>query len=423
MVCEESSEGSLWLLGVFMSIIASTCTNLGVNLQKYSFLLEAKRIVKDKRSYLRQPKWIFGMLMVIIGSIGDFVALGFAPQTLITPVGGFTMVANVFFAHYFLNEDFNRRDAIATALIIAGVVQVAFFADRSAKCFTLQELVDFYSRVAFIVYAVLVGLICIILVCLVKHIEHLSESLGSSSRQYMRFKRIHPILYPALSGVFGAQSVLFAKSTAELIKTTMTGDNQLTNYGTYLIGCGMLTCIFLQIHWLAQGLQRFDAVFIVPVFQCFFITVSIIGGGVYFDEFKIMSIFQISMFLVGVAITLCGVFLLSQRPMNEIKPVQRFKASVHAVIFIKRLQKDLGMQYQWVDSKPFSDHETTILDRDSTVECPPSPIRPLVDEEETSYSVTNGSSSSSIEAASLKEVSASSKNQLGEKFVLMKAQV
>lgn len=44
-----------------------------------------------------------------------------------------------------------------------------------------------------------------------------------------------------------------------------------------------------QIHWLAFGLQFFDAVFIVPVFQCFFISVSIFGGGVYFKEFSKMS--------------------------------------------------------------------------------------------------------------------------------------
>lgn len=45
----------------------------------------------------------------------------------------------------------------------------------------------------------------------------------------------------------------------------------------------------VQIHWLAHGLQSFDAVFIVPVFQCFFISVSIFGGGVYFKEFAAMS--------------------------------------------------------------------------------------------------------------------------------------
>ena len=47
--------------------------------------------------------------MVVVGSLGDFAALGFAPQTLVTPVGGFTMVANVVFARFFLKEAFVHR--------------------------------------------------------------------------------------------------------------------------------------------------------------------------------------------------------------------------------------------------------------------------------------------------------------------------
>ena len=34
------------------------------------------------------------------------------------------------------------------------------------------------------------------------------------------FSQIHKVLYPTLSGVLGAQSVLFAKCTAELVKST-----------------------------------------------------------------------------------------------------------------------------------------------------------------------------------------------------------
>lgn len=78
---------------------------------------------------------------------------------------------------------------------------------------------------------------------------------------------------------------------------TFEGDNQFTQFGTYVIGCGMFTCIFLQIHWLAKGLQTFDAVFIVPVFQCFFISTSILGGGVYFDEFATMRVSTASSFI------------------------------------------------------------------------------------------------------------------------------
>ncbi|GLE03301.1 hypothetical protein PINS_up012191 [Pythium insidiosum] len=109
---EDSSNGKkvsqLWYLGVILSIVGSVCTNLGVNLQKYSFMREAKRSVSLKRAYARQPLWVLGLLLVIGGSAVDFVALGFLPQSVATPVGGSTMVANVVFASLLLKERFTR---------------------------------------------------------------------------------------------------------------------------------------------------------------------------------------------------------------------------------------------------------------------------------------------------------------------------
>jgi len=362
MACDESAEISLWycFLGVIWIIMASSISSLGANLQKYSFLVEVKRDVTDRRTYYRQPKWAAGMLMVIFGNLIFFVALGFAPQILITTVGGgFTLVGNVFWAHCFLNEAFRRSDAIATAVIIGGVIQAVLFIKKGDKCLTLADLVTLYYRVAFIVYAAIISVICIVLVRLVKHLEHLHQLFGPSSEHYAKYRRIHPVLYPVLSGLFGAQAVLLAKSTAELFKVTFEGgDNQFAYFGTYLIVITLFVCIFLQTHWLAQGLQRYDAVFVIPVFQCSNITTSIAAGGVYFDEFKSMSTFQILMFTIGIIATLSGVVLMSQRSMDELIPQQEFKASIKVDAFIKRIQKALGIRNPKVDTGPIADYES-----------------------------------------------------------------
>lgn len=143
---EQSAVSKLWYVGVILSIVGSICTNMGVNMQKYSFMSEAKRSIKMKRGYFRQPLWVLGAyvrslvlvalgslfvcvcvcvwlihiaefnessislgLALVVGGSGlDFVALGFLPQSLATPVGGSTMVANVVFASLFLKEKFSR---------------------------------------------------------------------------------------------------------------------------------------------------------------------------------------------------------------------------------------------------------------------------------------------------------------------------
>ncbi|RLN46213.1 hypothetical protein BBJ29_004721 [Phytophthora kernoviae] len=295
----EGGTKGMWYVGVILSIVGSIGTNMGVNLQKFSFMREAKhRCSTEKRSYVRQPLWVIGFLLVVGGSTLDFVALGFLPQSLATPVGGSTMVANVAFASLFLKEKFTRSDAIGTALVLTGIIVVAMFAEKESACYTVHELVALYREPLFAVYATLIGLACIALYLLSRKMERVLKEKGKSSPEYKRFSKLHPVSYPALSGLFGAQSVLFAKSMAELIKTTFEGDNQFVTFGAYAITFSMLVCVFLQIHWLAHGLQHFDAVFIVPVFQCFFISISIFGGGVYFKEFAHMTPLALAMFSV-----------------------------------------------------------------------------------------------------------------------------
>ncbi len=79
----------------------------------------------------------------------------------------------------------------------------------------------------------------------------------------------------------------------------------------------MFITIFSQIHWLAKALQNFDAVFIVPVFQCSFITFASIGGGIYFQEFWNFSLVQSIGFPMSIATVVGGVLLLSMRDVSS----------------------------------------------------------------------------------------------------------
>ena len=84
--------GSLWWLGVLLSVVSSIVSNLGVNTQKLSLMREVARPAELRRSYPSQPLWLVGLTLVAVGSFGDFAALGFAAQSLVTPVGAVTMV-------------------------------------------------------------------------------------------------------------------------------------------------------------------------------------------------------------------------------------------------------------------------------------------------------------------------------------------
>ncbi|GMH81062.1 hypothetical protein TrST_g8653 [Triparma strigata] len=332
----------LWLFGVFLSIIASILSNLGVNLQKLSMMRESsERAASEKRSYITQPLWLIGLATLIIGSVGDFAALGFAPQSLMTPVGGFTLVCNAVFAHYFLSETLTRKDKVGTFNIIVGIIVLATFGAKSNTSYTIDELLKMYATGAFLAYVIAVASAVGFFYYCYWRASHIVKKYGKQHEKYKPFKKLHPLSCSALSGCLGAQSILCAKSVAEMFKESLSADgaNQFVNVETWLIVLGMVFFVFSQIHWLARGLESFDAVYIVPVFQCFFISVAVIGGAVYFREFDDMADLNRFMFFVGLMITLSGVYLLSQRDMSKLKPKQRFRAQVFVVIFMLRTQK------------------------------------------------------------------------------------
>lgn len=66
-----------------------------------------------------------------------------------------------------------------------------------------------------------------------------------------------------------------------------------------------------------RALQRFDAVFIIPVLQVIWILFSIISGGLYFQEFNDLDLFNGMMFILGVLFIVIGVYFLT--PPNELQ--------------------------------------------------------------------------------------------------------
>ena len=94
-------------------------------MQKYS-QIKNKELPKDqRRPYVKQCKWWLGLVFVIMGALCDFASLSFAPQSVVMPVGSLTLVANVFFAHFWLGEKLGTTDIIGTSFIVGGAVLIA----------------------------------------------------------------------------------------------------------------------------------------------------------------------------------------------------------------------------------------------------------------------------------------------------------
>ncbi|KAA0172144.1 hypothetical protein FNF28_00147 [Cafeteria roenbergensis] len=387
-MCDPTAEpdvGSpLVFVGVAMSAVATIAGNAGLNMQKWGFLIEAKKPAKERVHFVKMWKWWAGFVLVVVGAIMDFVSYGLAPSSIVTPVGSLTLVVNIFLAHWWLGENIYMQDYVGTFFIVAGATMTVVFGNQSDSCLPVSELAARYATTGMIVYmACAVAIVAAIsgtgpappgdgpdskLGVLVQSGSAASgersaadagtgagagassaapeakDAAGDSSSEegspaasptssqhvvdppsaYEPYAQWHPVSVSVLAGTLGAQTVLFAKSVAETIKTTAGGDSQLDQPAPYLFLLALVFFIVVQQMWLAHALRFFDAAFVVPVFQGTYIAVSVLGGVAYFQELNGLSTVNLIMFPISVLVVLFGVYVLSTRKMGGMR-AQLFK--------------------------------------------------------------------------------------------------
>lgn len=68
---------------------------------------------------------------------------------------------------------------------------------------------------------------------------------------------------------------------------------------------------FIQLKFLNNGLQRFDVLFVLPIYQAFWIIGAAVNGMLFFEEYLNFSAIQYLMFPAGCICTISGVAMLS----------------------------------------------------------------------------------------------------------------
>eukprot|EP00946_MAST-07B_sp_MAST-7B-sp1_P003759 g3759.t1 len=303
-------------------------SNFGMNAQKLALMRSAKidPEAPNAKSQYRKWKlfWLVGMACIVCSAGGDTIALNFGAQSVVAPLSSLTLVANAIIARAMHGELMTNRDYAATGLIIIGCVLSVAFAQHKDTLYCAEIIWNQFSTAGVIAYLVIIIGIVFGGMLFSKWAERVRTELGADSALYVKWGKLHRFSYAAVSGICGAQSVLFMKILIELFTNTTAQASQrgvifLGMWQTYPLIMALIACVALQIYWLNLGLARFDALYNVPVFQCFWMLFGVIAGGVFFHEFATFSGFQALMFTLGVSFCLAGVAVLSSRSTPESK--------------------------------------------------------------------------------------------------------
>eukprot|EP00198_Chlamydomonas_reinhardtii_P012907 XP_001702244.1 predicted protein [Chlamydomonas reinhardtii] len=272
-VTDEDSSPDLWYVGAIINV---NLMKLGHNKRGELDMPE-----EEKPPIRKFKSWVIGLIIFITGNVLNFVSFAFAAQSLLAALGSLQLVCNVFFAYMVNKEPVTKLIIFSTGCIIGGCVLLVVFGNQSSETYTVDELIDFYKKPAYIVYLVMMGVVVFGTYVLYLHSKKVCRKRGQRGVWYF----LMLMSYSVFSAMLGSQSVLFGKSISVILRTTFSGDN--------------------------QGLRMFPAMVIVPLMQICWTLFSIVSGMIYFEEYKGFTTLMWIMFPVGVVIVFSGVFLLT----------------------------------------------------------------------------------------------------------------
>ncbi|RPB11519.1 DUF803-domain-containing protein, partial [Morchella conica CCBAS932] len=244
--------------------------------------------------YLSSPYWWVGFVLMTVGECGNFLAYGFAPASIVSPLGVVALVSNCVIAPVVLKEPLRRRDVVGVVVSILGAVVVVWSAEKEETKLGPDQILEAISQTAFEVYF---GITCAMIVALM----YLSSKYGRKTI----------LIDLGLVALFGGYTVLSTKGISSLLSSSFY--HIFTYPIAYLFTTILLLTAVLQIKYVNRALQRFDSTQVIPTQFVLFTISVILGSAILYRDFETVTPERMIKFTTGCALTFWGVWLISSR--------------------------------------------------------------------------------------------------------------
>ncbi|XP_065813891.1 NIPA-like protein 2 [Labrus bergylta] len=281
-----------FLLGIIISICGNVLISISLNIQKYAHVRQAQRCSKP---YYTSVIWWCGVILMGVGELGNFAAYGFAPASLIAPLGCVSVIASAVISVVFLKETVRASDIVGGTLAITGTYVLVTFAPHTSTHITAHVIQYYVISWHFLLYL----FIEVIVFCILLYL-------------YKRRNVKHIVIVMLLVALLASLTVISVKAVSGMIQESIKGDLQFIYPIFHVMLVIMVASCAFQIKFLNQAMKMFDATEVVPVNFVFFTASAIIAGIVFYQEFEDLDLLNIFMFLFGCLLSFLGVFLIAR---------------------------------------------------------------------------------------------------------------
>ncbi|ORX37569.1 magnesium transporter NIPA-domain-containing protein [Kockovaella imperatae] len=257
----------------------------------------------EEGQYLKSKLWWLGMCLIAVGEGGNFLSYGFAPASVVAPLGTVALIANCIFAPLILRERFHAKELIGMGLAIVGAVTVVYSSNASNPRLDPDGLVHAIRQVPFIVYTCLNLVAMVILSLLSRSHKYGAKYIG---------------IDVGVCALFGGYTVLSTKALSSLLSTIFL--SAFASWITWVLVVVLIVTSVLQVKFLNRALMRFQSKEVIPTQFVFFSLAAIIGSAVLYQEFRDITPSSFINFVFGIATTFLGVHLLTSFSEEEEEP-------------------------------------------------------------------------------------------------------
>lgn len=315
-----------WSIGLILAMWGYSLCGAGMNLIKLSHIkrgtvsMSQLRVTPFNRrssSLHASLLWLSGYAVNSLGGFFNTVGLRFAAQSLIAPLSSMALIVNALCATFVLGERMELRDLVPMVMIAVGNVLAVASANHSEQTgLTINEIVVLFHRKEFQMYLGVILVLAAGLMLLRERLRRTIRKSGGDQNASPTLVAYAGLCHAAAAAMLSVNTVLLSK--ASLLALT-DGIHNVFHFQFAALILTWITLLSFWIYTLNRLLKTHDILFIVPAIEVLWSLCSMIGGGIFFDEYASLNRNRRLCFALGVSINLLGVFILSRRGEKDSK--------------------------------------------------------------------------------------------------------
>lgn len=339
-------SGSHPLIGITSAICGNLVISIALNVQRYAHLrIKDKETPKQQLSsgknddassanssgtYFKSRLWWLGVLLMTVGETGNFVAYGFAPASIVSPLGVLALVSNCVVAPIFFNERITRRNILGVGITVLGILLIIVSVKPPSKSssdlpMVLNAISELHPH-EFIMRAIsqLPFKIYFLVVTTLAAALFFEENVVTTSST----STVNLFANLGLVALFGAFTALSTKGLSSLINFSF--PEAVRDPLTYALILILAITAVIQVIYLNRALKLFDATMVLPVHFVMFTISVIVGSAITFHDFENSDPAHVVLFSLGCVLTFIGVWLITsssstpeQALHHETQPLNR----------------------------------------------------------------------------------------------------